>query len=134
MLYALGAFFLSHLFYTICFATNMTITFYWLIPLTLLIIGAVTIAVIWSQLVTLHWPICTLISMTLVMTWGGRRAICVPSQRRQLQADRRCKPAATSEYHLVRQPYRRRFRANSAIADACYFAGHFISARSLWLI
>ncbi len=69
MLYALGAFFLSHLLYTICFAANMTMTFYWPIPLTLLIIGAVTIAVIWSRLEALRWPICTLIGMTLVMTW-----------------------------------------------------------------
>nr|MBA2817433.1 YhhN-like protein [Candidatus Pantoea persica] len=68
MLYALGAFFLSYLLYTLYFAANMTMTFYWPIPLTLLIIGAITIATIWSRQETLRWPICTLIGMALVMT------------------------------------------------------------------
>ena len=29
--------------------------------------------------------------------------------------------------------YRRRFRADNAIAAACYFAGHFLIVRSLYL-
>ena len=29
--------------------------------------------------------------------------------------------------------YRRRFRADNAIASACYFAGHFLIVRSLYI-
>ena len=49
LLYAVGAFFLSHLLYTIYFASQMTLSFFWPLPLVLLVIGALLIAVIWSR-------------------------------------------------------------------------------------
>ena len=30
--------------------------------------------------------------------------------------------------------YRRRFSADSAIVAACYFTGHFMIVRSLWVV
>jgi len=133
MLYALGAFFLSHLLYTICFAAGMTMTFYWPIPLTLLIIGAITIATIWNRLETLRWPICTLIGMTLVMTWlAAEQYVFRPTD------DSFTLVVGASLLLLANivwfvSHYRRRFRADSAIVAACYFAGHFMIVRSLWL-
>lgn len=50
LLYAVGAFFLSHLLYTIYFASQMTLSFFWPLPLALLIVGALLIAVIWTRL------------------------------------------------------------------------------------
>ena len=44
MLYAIGAFFLSHLLYTLYFASQMTLSLFWPVPLTLLIIGGLVIA------------------------------------------------------------------------------------------
>lgn len=69
LLYAVGAFFLSHLLYTIYFASQMTLSFFWPLPLALLIVGALLIAVIWTRLEELRWPVCTFIAMTLVMVW-----------------------------------------------------------------
>ena len=37
LLYAVGAFFLSHLLYTIYFASQMTLSFFWPLPLVLLV-------------------------------------------------------------------------------------------------
>ncbi|WP_411024714.1 lysoplasmalogenase family protein, partial [Salmonella sp. s55962] len=59
LLYAFGAFFLSHLLYTVWFASQMTLSFFWPLPLALLVIGAALIATIWTRLGDLRWPICT---------------------------------------------------------------------------
>jgi len=67
LLYAVGAFFLSHLLYTIYFASQMTLSFFWPLPLVLLVIGALLIAVIWSRLEEMRLPVCTFIAMTLVL-------------------------------------------------------------------
>lgn len=42
LMYAIGAFFLSHLLYTIYFASQMTLSFFWPLPLVLLVGRAVT--------------------------------------------------------------------------------------------
>ena len=81
LMYAIGAFFLSHLLYTIYFASQMTLSFFW--PLPLVFVGASLLFI--SNFV-----------------WLGSH-------------------------------YRRRFRADNAIAAACYFAGHFLIVRSLYL-
>ncbi|WP_276726647.1 lysoplasmalogenase [Pantoea septica] len=133
MLYALGAFFLSHLLYTICFAASMTMTFYWLIPLTLLIIGAVTIATIWNRLETLRWPVCTLIGMTLVMTWLATEQYLFRPTDDSFTLMVGASLLLLANIVWFVSHYRRRFRADSAIVAACYFAGHFMIVRSLWL-
>ncbi len=133
MLYALGAFFLSHLLYTICFAASMTMTFYWPIPLTLLIIGAVTIATIWNRLETLRSPVCTLIGMTLVMTWLATEQYLFRPTDDSFTLMVGASLLLLANIVWFVSHYRRRFRADSAIVAACYFAGHFMIVRSLWL-
>ncbi|RPE01475.1 lysoplasmalogenase [Candidatus Pantoea deserta] len=133
MLYALGAFFLSHLLYTLCFAANMTMTFYWPIPLTLLIVGAVTIAVIWSRLEALRWPVCTLIGMTLVMTWMAAEQYFFRPSDDSFTLIVGASLLLLANIIWFVSHYRRRFSADSAIVAACYFAGHFMIVRSLWL-
>ncbi|MGQ7112399.1 lysoplasmalogenase [Escherichia sp. TWPC-MK] len=44
LMYAIGAFFLSHLLYTIYFASQMTLSFFWPLPLVLLVLGALLLA------------------------------------------------------------------------------------------
>ena len=66
LLYAVGAFFLSHLLYTIYFASQMTLSFFWPLPLVLLVIGALLIAVIWSRLEEMRLPICTVFVIVLL--------------------------------------------------------------------
>lgn len=133
MLYALGAFFLSHLLYTLCFAANMTMTFYWPIPLTFLIIGVVVISVLWSKLETLRWPVCTLIGMTLVMNWmATEQYVFRPSDYSfSILVGSALLLLANIVWFISH--YRRRFSADSAIVAACYFAGHFMIVRSLWI-
>jgi uncharacterized membrane protein YhhN len=55
-----GGFFLSHLLYTIWFASQMTMSFFWPLPLVLLVIGALLLAVIWSRLEEMRMPVSPL--------------------------------------------------------------------------
>ncbi len=61
---AIGAFFLSRLLYTIYFASQMTLSFFWPLPLVLLVLGALLLAIIWTRLEEYRWPICTVATST----------------------------------------------------------------------
>ena len=132
-MYAIGAFFLSHLLYTLSFASQMTITFFWPLPLTLLIIGAILLAVIWTRLAELKWAVTTYIAMTLLMVWLGME------QYFMLPTDDTFTLMAGAVLLLLGNivwlvsHYRCHFRADNAIAAACYFAGHFLIVRSLYI-
>ncbi|STV86025.1 enzyme yhhN [Klebsiella michiganensis] len=69
VMYAVGAFFLSHLLYTIWFASQLTLSFFWPLPLVLLILGTLLLAIIWTRLEEMRMPVFTFIAMTLVMVW-----------------------------------------------------------------
>ena len=133
MLYAIGAFFLSHLLYTLYFASQMTLSVFWPIPLVLLIIGGVVIATIWSRLDELRWPICTFFGMALLMAWlATERYFVLPSEEAFTLMAGAILLLLGNIVWLVSH-YRRRFSADSAIIAACYFGGHFMIVRALWL-
>ncbi|WP_421507495.1 lysoplasmalogenase [Erwinia rhapontici] len=133
MLYAIGAFFLSHLLYTLYFASQMTLSVFWPIPLVLLIIGGVVLATIWSRLEELRWPICTFFGMALLMVWlATERYFVLPSEDAFTLMAGAILLLLGNIVWLVSH-YRRRFSADSAIIAACYFGGHFMIVRSLWL-
>ena len=133
VMYALGAFFLSHLLYTLFLASQMTFSFFWPLPLALLIIGVLLIAVIWTRLDELRWPVCTLIGITLLMTWlGAELHFSRPTDYSfTLMAGTALLLLATVIWFISR--YRYRFNAARALVAACYFAGHFMVVRALWL-
>ena len=133
ILYALGAFFLSHLFYTLFLASQMTLSFFWPLPLVLLVIGVVLIALIWSQVDEFRWPACTFIGVTLLMTWlGAELYFSRPTDYNfTLMAGTILLLLATAIRFI--NLYRYHFKAAQALVAACYFSGHFMIVRSLWL-
>ncbi|MEW5291087.1 lysoplasmalogenase [Erwinia papayae] len=133
MLYAVGAFFLSHLLYTLYFASHMTLTFFWPIPLALLVIGILLIGALWNKLEELRWPVCTFIGMTLLMTWLATEQYFFRPKAYSfsLMAGTSLLLLANIIWYLTH--YRRRFTSDSAIIAACYFAGHFMIVRALYL-
>lgn len=133
LMYAIGAFFLSHLLYTIYFASHMTLSFFWPLPMVLIAIGAALIATIWTRLDELRWPICTFIGMTLVMVWlAGELWFFRPTDV-SFSAFAGAALLLISNVVWLGSHYRKRFTADSAIASACYFAGHFLIVRSLYI-
>lgn len=133
LLYAVGAYFLSHLLYAIYFASGLTLSFFWPLPLTLIIIGALLIATLWTRLEALRLPVCTYIGMTLVMVWlAGEQYFARPT-------DTAFSGFIGASFLLIAaitwlfSQYRRRFSADNAITAAFYFLGHFLIVRSLYL-
>ncbi|UWS29178.1 lysoplasmalogenase [Erwinia pyrifoliae] len=133
MLYAIGAFFLSHLLYTLCFASQVTLTLFWPIPLTLLIIGALVLATVWTRLEELRWPISTLIGMALLMVWLSTEHYFFRPSDDSFTVMAGADLLLLGNIVWIISHFRCRFSADSAIIAACYFAGHFMIVRSLWL-
>ncbi|NGX89759.1 lysoplasmalogenase [Rahnella sp. Lac-M11] len=132
-MYAIGAFFLSHLLYTLSFASQMTITFFWPLPLTLLIIGAVLLAVIWTRLAELRWAVTTYIAMTLLMVWLAGEQYFARSTDMAFSLFCGAALLLLGNIFWLTSRYRFTFRASDALVAACYFGGHFLIVRSLYL-
>lgn len=133
MLYTLGAFFLSHLLYTIWFAGQLTFSFFWPLPVTLLVIGAIGLAVIWTRLEEMRLPALAFIGITLVMVWlAGEQWFLRPTDTAMSGFLGAALLLIGNIVWLVSH-YRQRFRADTAIYAACYFAGHFFIVRALYL-
>ena len=132
-MYAIGAFFLSHLLYTLSFASQMTITFFWPLPLTLLIIGAILLAVIWTRLAELRWPVTTYIAMTLLMVWLAGEQYFARSTDMAFSLFCGAALLLLGNIFWLLSRYRFTFRAADALVAAFYFGGHFLIVRSLYL-
>ncbi|EFB8605124.1 lysoplasmalogenase [Escherichia coli] len=100
-------------------------------PLTLLLL--LLLAIIWTRLEEYRWPICTFIGMTLVMVWLAGELWFFRPTAPALSAFVGASLLFISNFVWLGSHYRRRFRADNAIAAACYFAGHFLIVRSLYL-
>lgn len=133
MLYAIGAFFLSHLLYTLYLASQMTLTLFWPLPLALLIVGGLTLATVWSRLEDLRWPIATFLGITLLMSWLASELYLFRPTDNAFTLMAGALLLLLSNIIWLISHYRRRFSADSAIVAASYFAGHFLIVRSLWL-
>jgi len=133
VMYAVGAFFLSHLLYTIWFASQLTLSFFWPLPLVLLVFGALLMAVIWSRLEEMKMPVLTFIGMTLVMVWLAGELWFARPTNTALSGFAGAALLLLSNAVWLVSHYRRRFRADNAIAAAFYFAGHFLIVRALYL-
>lgn len=86
VMYAVGAFFLSHLLYTIWFASQLTLSFFWPLPLVLLVFGALLMAVIWSRLEEMKICGADLYRNDAGNGLAGLRAVvCPPHQHRAVR-------------------------------------------------
>lgn len=133
LLYAVGAFFLCHVLYTIGFVSRMTLTIFWPLPLTLLVLGVALIMFLWSRLDELRWPVCTYIGVTLLMVWvaGEQYFLLGNDYNFSLLAGTALLLVAAAVWLISH--YRYPFNAARAVFAACYFTGHFLIVRSLYL-
>jgi len=133
LLYAFGAFFLSHLLYSLYFASHLSFALFWPLPLFLLIFGVVLLATIWTRLESMHMPALAYIAITLVMVWlAGENYFSLATAGNLSEFLGASLLLVGSAVWLISQ-YRFRFSADSAIAAACYFGGHFLIVRSLYI-
>ncbi len=132
MVYVIGAYFLSYLLYTIGFASQMTFSVFWPLPIVLLIIGVALIAVLWPRLAELRWPICTYIGMTVLMVWIAGEQYFALSNDHSLSLLAGTGFLLISTVLWLVSRFRYPFHAARAVIAASYFAGHFLIVRSLY--
>ncbi len=132
-LYAIGAFFLSHLLYTLSFASQMSFVFYWPLPVVLLVIGVILLGVIWTRLAEMRWAIITFLLMTLIMVWVAGEQYFFRGTNVAFAALCGAILLLVANVIWMVSHYRYKFRAADAIVAACYFGGHFLIVESLYL-
>lgn len=133
VLYAIGAFFLSHLLYTISFASALTVSFYLPMLAVLIIIGLALTATIWTRLEDMRWPVVTYIAMTLLMVWMAGDQYFARGTDLGFSLLVGASLLLLSNVVWLINRYRFSFRAADAIIAASYFGGHFLIVRSLYL-
>ncbi|CAI2434387.1 lysoplasmalogenase [Serratia liquefaciens] len=133
VLYAIGAFFLSHLLYTLSFASQMTFSLFWPLPLALLIIGVLLLVTIWTRLEEMRWPIATYVAMTLLMVWLAGEQYFMRSTDFGFSLLAGTSLLLLANVVWLVNRYRWTFRAADALVAFCYFSGHFLIVRSLYL-
>ncbi|CAI0969917.1 YhhN-like protein [Serratia rubidaea] len=133
MLYALGAFFLAHLLYALSFASQMTFSLFWPLPLALLIIGVLLLATLWTRISEQRWAVVAYVGMTLLMVWLAGEQYFLRSTDYGFSLLAGTSLLLLASIVWLVSHYRSRFRAADAIVAFCYFAGHFLIVRSLYL-
>ncbi|SQI34572.1 YhhN-like protein [Leminorella richardii] len=131
VLYAVGALIVSHLAYTLCFASSLALSFYWPPVVILLAVGLTIMALLWNRLADMRWPAAAYLAVTLLMvgiTTSSYLAAPNDMAFSQLIGSVLLLMSAilwlTDKYYLP-------FKAASAAIAVCYFLGHFTIVRSL---
>ncbi len=132
-MYVIGALFISHLLYAVAFATQLNITFFWPLPLILLAIGAIVLAIIWTRLEELRWPVATYLAITLIMVWIAGECYYDRGSSLGFSLLAGALLLLASDIVWLISRYRVPFKASPAVIAACYFAGHFLIVRALYL-
>lgn len=133
LLYAFGAFFLSHLLYSLYFTSQTHFALDWPLPAVLLILGAIVLAMLWTRLEDLRMPVLAFMGIALIMVWlAGANYASRPSDT-SLSAFLGAGLLLLGNIVWLISKYRHRLPADSAIMAACYFGGHFLIVRSLYL-
>lgn len=133
LLYAYGAYFLSHLLYSLYFISHISIDYDWQLPLLLIIVGALVIALIWTLLEELRIPVLAFMGVTLLMVWLAGINYFSRHNDASLSEFLGAGLLLLGNIVWLISKYRHRFSADSAIMAACYFGGHFLIVRSLYI-
>lgn len=133
-LWMLGAFFLSHLLYSLSFSLGGVPNLSWKVPVVLLLIGVLLIGFLWRKLHELRWPVCTLYGVTLIMVWIAIEQYLTYTAPYTLFIAIGAVLLLLANTSWLLSRYQRRFRADNVLIAACYFAGHFMVVRALWMI
>ncbi|PHM74467.1 lysoplasmalogenase [Xenorhabdus kozodoii] len=132
-LFSFIALFLSYLLYTISFALQMDFSFFFPIPLILLVVGGVVILTVWTRLDNTRWRVVDSFVMALVMVWvAGEHYFSLGNDSRFSVMAGAILLLLAHSINLIDR-YRFSFKSSKAIVAACSFIGHFLIIRSLFL-
>lgn len=134
MLPVIGAYFSCHLLYTISFATALNFSVHFPLLLGLIIIAAVVIALIWSGLEEMKWPILIYYGVTLLMVWVASECYLTLGNSASFSVMVGSIFLWIAGSCGLLNSYRFSIKAADGIIASFYFLGHFMVARSLHLL
>ncbi|ERT13524.1 lysoplasmalogenase [Photorhabdus temperata] len=133
LLLSLSALFISYLLYTMSFVLQMNFSFFFPLPLILLALGAVILLIIWNKLEKMRWPVVSALVMLLIMVWmAGEQYFALSTDYSFSLLAGSIMLLLSHSLWLINR-YRIQFNSSKAIVAACYFIGHFLIIRSLYL-
>ncbi|MCI4184653.1 lysoplasmalogenase [Dickeya dianthicola] len=132
--FALSAYLASHLLYTISFfAFRPSLGFFWPLPLTLIILSALLLALLWSRLKAERLTVTALVLVTAFMAWvAGEHYFALGNESNFSLLVGTLLLFAGHAIWLVNH-FRVNFRAHQALVAIGYFGGHFLIVRSLYI-
>ncbi|MCC8375243.1 MULTISPECIES: lysoplasmalogenase [Photorhabdus] len=132
-LLSLSTLFLCYLLYTISFVMQMNFSFFFPLPLILLVLGSVILLVIWNKLEEMRWLVVASIVMLLIMVWmAGEQYFSLNTAYGFSLLAGTILLLLSHSVWLINH-YRFQFKSSKAIVATCYFIGHFLIIRSIYL-
>ncbi|KMW74133.1 membrane protein [Photorhabdus luminescens subsp. luminescens] len=132
-LLSLGTLFLCYLLYTISFVLQMNFSFFFPLPLILLVLGSIILLVIWNKLEKMRWPVVASVVMLLIMVWmAGEQYFALNTDYGFSLLAGSILLLLSHSFWLINH-YRLQLKSSKAIVATCYFIGHFLIIRSIYL-
>ncbi|MEK9498837.1 lysoplasmalogenase [Photorhabdus sp. P32] len=132
-LLSLGTLFLCYLFYTVSFVLQMNFSFFFPLPLILLVLGSIILLVIWNKLEKMRWPVVASVVMLLIMVWmAGEQYFSLNTDYGFSLLAGSILLLLSHSFWLINH-YRLQLKSSKAIVATCYFIGHFLIIRSIYL-
>lgn len=134
LLLVVGAYFACNLLYTISFAIPLNFSFHFPLLLGLLVVGGIVLALIWTNLQEMNWPVLTYYCVTILMVWAaGERYLSLNSSANFSLMIGSVLLWISASLWLINL-YRFSMKAADGVVAVFYFLGHFMIVRSLHLI
>ncbi|BET95396.1 lysoplasmalogenase [Xenorhabdus taiwanensis] len=133
LLFSFITLFVSYLLYTISFALHMSFSFFFPLPLILLVVGIVVMLTVWNRLDNMRWRVVDSFIMALLMAWvAGEQYFSLSNDSRFSVIAGAILLLLAHSINIIAQ-YRFPFKLSKAIVATCGFIGHFLIIRSLFL-
>ncbi|TNH42822.1 lysoplasmalogenase [Photorhabdus luminescens] len=132
-LFSLSTLFLCYLLYTVSFVLQMNFSFFFPLPLILLVLGSIILLVIWNKLEKMRWPVVASVVMLLIMVWmAGEQYFALNTDYGFSLLAGSILLLLSHSFWLINH-YRLQLKSSKAIVATCYFIGHFLIIRSIYL-
>ncbi|QIZ48930.1 lysoplasmalogenase [Dickeya zeae] len=132
--FALAAYLAAHVLYTISFFTvQPSLGLFWPLPLALILFSALLLALLWSRLKAERLMVTALVLVTAFMAWvAGEHYFSLGNAANFSLLAGTLLLFVGHAIWLVNH-FRVSFRAYQALMAICYFGGHFLIVRSLYV-
>ncbi|MCA6221299.1 lysoplasmalogenase [Photorhabdus antumapuensis] len=132
-LLSISTLFLCYLLYTISFVLQMNFSFFFPLPLILLVLGSIILLVIWNKLEEMRWLVVASVIMLLIMVWmAGEQYFALNTAYSFSLLAGSILLLLSHSFWLINH-YRFQFKSSKAVVATCYFIGHFLIIRSIYL-